>query len=263
MNIALIFAGGIGQRLNDNKNVVPKQFLKINEKPILVHTLLHFQKHKEIDKIYVVILPEYREYTKKLIMEFALEKVASLVDGGSSAQDSIYNGLKKIAADNQADDIVLIHDGVRPVVSSEVISNTIASVKQYGTGITATPCYETILVSPDGIKPTAVPYRKETFVAQAPQGFLLGEIFSAHEEVRNSKNGYKDIVDSCTLFHSLGKETHLVKGNFGNIKITTPQDVYILKGMLNYLNAIENGEFITLYEQDKQEILGDNGDVRS
>ena len=257
MNIALIFAGGIGQRLNDNQNVVPKQFLKINEKPILVHTLLHFQKHEEIDKIYVVILAEYKAYTQKLIQEFNLDKVVSILDGGASAQESIYNGLKQIAFDNSDNDIVLIHDGVRPVVSSEVISNTIASVRQYGTGITATPCYETILVSPDGIKPTAVPYRRETFAAQAPQGFFVGEILAAHENVRKTNKEYKNIVDSCTLFHSLGKETHLVKGNFGNIKITTPQDVYILKGILSYLNAIENGEFSSLYEQDKKEILGE------
>lgn len=235
MNIAIIFAGGIGQRLNGGKDALPKQFLKINGKPILVHTLERFQNHSEIDKIYVVILKEYKDYAQMLVDNFGLSKVKGIVEGGASAMESIYNGLMAAQKENPKDSIVLIHDGVRPVITDKVISDNISSVRKFGTGITSTPCYETILVSKDGKVPEHVPLRRETFAAQAPQSFRLGEIIEAHEKI----SSYDGIVDSCTLFHILGKETRLVEGNFGNIKITTPQDVYILKGILDYKEEVE------------------------
>lgn len=238
MNIAVIFAGGVGQRLDDSINAIPKQFLEINGKPILVHTLLHFQNHNEIDRIYISVLESYLDYTKELVRNYNIDKVKNIVKGGSSGQDSIYNALKAAEKENSNDSIVLIHDGVRPIITKKVISDNIESVKKFGTGITTTPCYETILVSKDGKIPIHVPLRKETFAAQAPQSFRLGEIVEAHEKIR--KTGYDGIIDSCTLFHTLGRETRLVKGNFGNIKITTPQDVYILKGILDYQNERNN-----------------------
>lgn len=234
MNIAVIFAGGSGQRFSENQDAIPKQFLKISDKPILVHTLLHFQKHSEIDKIYIAILSEYKEYTKKLIKEYNITKVKGIVDGGATGQESIYNALKLAQRENPENSVVLIHDGVRPVITKAVISNNIKSVIKNGTGITSTPCYETILVSEDGICPREVPYRNETYAAQAPQSFRLSEILEVHEIIRKSPQGYQGIVDSCTLFHALGRKTHLVRGNFGNIKITTPEDMYILRGILRF-----------------------------
>lgn len=232
MNIAIIFAGGVGQRLNNNINAIPKQFIEINGKPILVHTLEHFQNHKEIDKIYIAMLENYIDYTKELVQNFNLNKVKGIVKGGTCGQESIYNALCAAEKENPENSIVLIHDGVRPIITKEVITNNIESVKKYGTGITSTPCYETILVSKDGKTPIHVPLRQETFAAQAPQSFRLGEILTAHRKIQ--KTGYDGIIDSCTLFHLLGKKTRLVKGNFGNIKITTQQDIYILKGILDY-----------------------------
>ena len=246
MNIAIIFAGGRGQRLNGSPDSVPKQFLEINEKPILIHTLLRFQNHPEIDEIYLAMLSDYLEYTKSLIENYKINKVKKIVEGGASAQESIYNALKAAASENPENSIVLIHDGVRPIITGRVISQNIESVKKYGTGITATPCYETILISSDGKTPREVPYRRETFAAQAPQSFRLNEILKAHEEIRKTENGYSDIVDSCTLFHTLGKETHLVRGNFGNIKITTPQDVCILQGILKFIEETELPELIKI-----------------
>ena len=235
MNIAIIFAGGMGLRLNNSKESIPKQFLKINEKPILVHTLEKFQNHPEIDKIYIAILKEYKDYTKMLVDKFRLSKVKGIVEGGATAMESIYKGLLAAQKENPSNSIVLIHDGVRPIITDKVISDNIISVRKFGTGITSTPCYETILVSKDGKTPEHVPLRKETFAAQAPQSFILEEIIEANKQIGN----YDGIVDSCTLFHVLGKETHLVDGNFGNIKVTTPQDVYILKGILEYLKEVE------------------------
>lgn len=238
MNIAIIFAGGIGQRLNNSSEAVPKQFLEINGKPILVHTLEHFQNHKEIDKIYIAMLENYIDYTKGLVKTFKLDKVKGIVKGGKCGQESIYNALKCAQKENSDNSIVLIHDGVRPIITSQVISDNIESVKNYGTGITSTPCYETILVSKNGDFPQHVPLRAETYAAQAPQSFKLGEIIDAHEKIRET--GYEGIVDSCTLFHILGRKTRLVRGNFGNIKITTPQDVFVLKGILDFNEEVKN-----------------------
>lgn len=236
MNIAIIFAGGVGQRLCNSKDSIPKQFLEINGKPILIHTLEHFQNHPEIDKIYISVLENYIDYTKELVKNFKIDKVKGIVKGGKCGQESIYNALKCAQSENPDDSIVLIHDGVRPIITEKVITDNIESVKKYGTGVTSTPCYETILVSKNGDIPQHVPLREETYAAQAPQSFRLGEILEAHEKIKN----YDGIVDSCTLFHILGRETRLVRGNFGNIKITTPQDVFILKGILEFKKEAEN-----------------------
>ena len=240
MNIAIIFAGGIGKRLDSTSEALPKQFLKINDKEILIHTLLCFQNHEMIDKIYVSILPEYKDFAFDLIKKYGISKVKNVVDGGSCAQESIYNALKAAKEENDDDSIVLIHDGVRPIITDKVIKENIKSVEKYGSAITSTPCYETILICEDGINPKSIPLRKETYAAQAPQSFRLGEILNAHEIIRKRPEKYEDIVDSCTLFHILNKKTYLVKGNFGNIKITTPSDVCILKGILNYKEFEEN-----------------------
>lgn len=233
MNIAIIFAGGRGERLN-NSFELPKQFLKIEGKEILIHTLLKFEKHSEIDKIYLSVLKEYMAFTRGLIERYGIEKVCKIVEGGSTAQESIYNAIKTASEENKSDSIVLIHDGVRPIITNKVISDNILGVKKYGTAVTVVPCYETIIESRDGLSTNHVPIRKETFKAQAPQSFRLGEIWEAHELIRKNDNPYQDIVDSCTLYNKLGKATHLVTGNFGNIKVTTPEDVYILRGILEY-----------------------------
>ena len=233
MNIAIVFAGGIGQRLN---NELPKQFLEIDGKPILIYTLEHFQNHKRIDKIYISTLSDYIDYTHGLIEKFNITKVASVVEGGVSAMESIYNALIAAKKENDDDSIVLIHDGVRPIINSKVIDNNIDSVIKNGSAITTIPCNETIVESKNGTIAHHVPLRKETFKAQAPQSFRLKDVIEAHKAV---KNDYTDIVDNCTLFMSLGKEVSLVEGNFGNIKITTPEDVYILKGVLEYIKTKE------------------------
>ena len=160
MNIAVIFAGGSGVRMGAG---IPKQFLEINGKPIIVHTLELFENHNEIDKIYIVMLRDYIPYMNRLVKKFALGKVCGIVEGGETGQDSIYNGLKKAQSENPDDSIVLIHDGVRPWVSYDTISRNIAGVKENGNAITCTSCYETILISENGKEVKDVPYRKNTF----------------------------------------------------------------------------------------------------
>ncbi|MBR1629946.1 MAG: 2-C-methyl-D-erythritol 4-phosphate cytidylyltransferase [Lachnospiraceae bacterium] len=231
MNIAIIFAGGSGIRMGAG---IPKQFLEINGKPILIHTMHLFQHHHEIDKIYAAVQEDYIDYVKDLADEFRVTKLAKVVAGGESAQDSIYHALKAAAEENPPDSIVLIHDGVRPFVAYDVISKNIESVKKYGNAITSTPCFETILVSKDGRQVDSVPYRKETFSGQAPQSFYLQEIIESHEKIQATETGYENMVDACTIIRTLGQTAYLVEGNRGNIKVTTPEDVYLLRALLQY-----------------------------
>lgn len=239
MNIAIIFAGGIGQRLNNGENSTPKQFLKINDKPIIIRTLELFQTHKDIDKIYISIHPDYYEYMQELVKYYYITKTAGIVNGGKTGQESIYNALKLAQKENHQDSIVLIHDGVRPNITEEVITKNIECTKKNGNAITCTSCFETILISENGINPEHVPYRKDTYAAQAPQTFHLGEVIEAHEITRKTNPNYTDIVDTCTLYKTLDKKTFMVKGNRGNIKITTIEDLYILRALIRYKEDLE------------------------
>lgn len=239
MNIAIIFAGGTGQRLKNGEDTTPKQFLKIHNKPIIIYTLEHFQNHPEIDKIYIAIHPDYFDFMQDLVKHYFITKTAGIVKGGVTGQDSIYNALKLAQKENPEDSIVLIHDGVRPNITPEVISKNIECAKSNGNAITSTSCFETILISENGINPEHVPYRKNTYKAQAPQSFRLGDIINAHEEMRKINPNYTDIVDSCTLFKTLKKKTYMVEGNRGNIKITTIEDLYILRALIRYTEDME------------------------
>lgn len=239
MNIAIIFAGGIGQRLNNGENSTPKQFLKINDKPIIIRTLELFQNHKDIDKIYISIHPDYYEYMQELVKYYYITKTSGIVNGGKTGQESIYNALKLAQKENPQDSIVLIHDGVRPNITEEVITKNIECTKKNGNAITCTSCFETILISDNGINPEHVPYRKDTYAAQAPQTFHLGEVIEAHEITRKTNPNYTDIVDTCTLYKTLNKKTFMVKGNRGNIKITTIEDLYILRALIRYKEDLE------------------------
>lgn len=231
MNIAIVFAGGSGVRMGAG---VPKQFLEINGKPIIVHTLQLFQHHRKIDKIYLAILEDYIDYMNELVEEYHLSKVVKVMPGGATAQDTIYNALKAAEAENPEDSVVLLHDGVRPFVAYDVISANIDTVEKYGSAITCTLCYETILLSKDGEEVGSVPFRKETYAAQAPQSFRLKDIIAAHDGIRKRPERYENMVDACTICKSQGIPVHMVPGNRGNIKVTTPEDVYMYRALLQY-----------------------------
>ena len=231
MNIAIIFAGGSGRRMGAG---MPKQFLEINGKPIIIHTLDNFQNSPLIDKIYISCKKEYIRKLQNMLEYYRITKAAGVVEGGETGQDSIYNGLVCALKDNPEDSIVLIHDGVRPLISEEVIEENIESVEKYGTAVTCTPFFETPVISVSGEVVEDMPVRNYMFTAQAPQSFCLGELVKAHEEVRKTNPGYENIADSCYLYRSLGKEVHIVEGNRGNIKVTTPEDFYLLRALLQY-----------------------------
>ena len=233
--IAVIFAGGKGERMK-NPNL-PKQFIEVDGKPIIIHTLDYFEKNKNIDEIYVVCIKNYIDYCHELVEKFGINKVKCIIPGGKTGQDSIYNGLVEVSKNNSDWDsiIVLIHDGVRPLINDKIINDAIVSVKKYRTAIPVIKCSETIINKKENDdKIISVPLRKESFVAQAPQAFFLNEILDAHNKIRKVNPTYDDVIDSCTLYYLLGKKIYVYEGIEENIKITTAKDLYLLDALLKY-----------------------------
>lgn len=231
MNVAIVFAGGVGTRMGSE---VPKQFLELNGKPVLAHTLGLFEKHARIDKIILVVAPRYFDDCRALLAKYGISKLHRLVACGDSAQESIYNGLVAAAEQFPPETTVLLHDGVRPYLEPQVIDANIDGVEKFGNAVTYTPCYETIVLSKDGARISALPYRRESYTAQAPQSFRLAEILAAHERIRARPEGYADMVDQATICWTLEIPIHLVKGNRGNVKITTPEDIVALEALLRW-----------------------------
>lgn len=239
MNIAIIFAGGTGQRMNSKTR--PKQFLELHGKPILVYTLEQFQEHKKIDKIIVVVLKQWIDYTKNIITRYNLDKVCAIVCGGKTGQESIYNGVIKAQELFQGESVVLVHDGVRPLVDEETISKSIDMVKRKGSAITVAPAIETIVLKSDtGMVDEIVP-RDECQLAKAPQCFLLKDLYRAHQLAKNDAK--KNFIDSASLMKYYGYSLYTIEGKPENIKITTPSDFYIFRAIIE---ARENSQIFGL-----------------
>lgn len=236
MNIGVIFAGGVGSRMHTKER--PKQFLDLYNKPIIIHTLEHFENNDEIDAVVIACVEEWIPHLEQLLYKFRIEKVKKIVPGGETGQLSIYEGLKAAKEITQDDrNIVLIHDGVRPLINSELLSKNIKCVKEYGTSITAGIVKETIVVVDDDLNVEQVPSRAKSRVAKAPQSFWLEEILSIHEKAL--EDGIKNSIDSCTLMRQYGMHLHMIDGPYENIKITTPDDFYTMRAILE---AKENNQ---------------------
>ena len=230
MNIGVIFAGGVGKRMNSR--VKPKQFINVYGKPIIIHTLEIFENHEEIDAIVVACLESWIPYLEELLQKYNIHKVVKVVPGGASGQESIYNGL--VAAEEAAAgerSIVLIHDGVRPLINAKTISDNIASVKEHGSAITSVKVKETVLVVSEDNSIDSVPKREDTRLARAPQSFYLDEILAAHR--RSMEEQLPGFIDSCSLMQYYGKKLYLIEGPQENIKITTPDDFYTMRSLLD------------------------------
>lgn len=226
MNIAAIFAGGVGKRMGTNG--IPKQFLKLNEKPILVYTLEKFQNNTNIDAIVIAGLPQYIDYTWELAKQFGISKVMKVVSGGEYGQTSIYNALCAAEEIAKEGDIVLIHDGVRPLIDDNIINKNIESVKTNGNAITCVECKETVAQMGVEGKIIGTTDRNKSKLARAPQSFYLKDIISIHR--RAIKDGNVDTIDSCTLVKMYTDEPlNPVLGDSINIKITTPEDFLLFK----------------------------------
>lgn len=229
-NVSVIFAGGVGQRMNTKAK--PKQFLEIHGKPIIVHTIEHFQKNSEIDAVCVVVVDDWVDYMKALVTKYHLTKVLWVIPGGSTALESQYNGLRTIARETDSDDtIVLIHDGVRPLISSDLISDCISHVREHGSAVTVAPAIETIVQADKNNMIYSTVERSECFLARAPQCFYLKDILNAHEKAREER--VYNFVDSTSLMLHYGFNIHIVHGPAENIKVTNPADFYICRALLD------------------------------
>ena len=215
-----------------NSRVKPKQFINVYGKPIIIHTLELFDNHEEIDAIAVACLEDWIPYLEELLEKFNIKKVKKIVPGGSSGQESIYNGLKaaeEIAGGEKS--IVLIHDGVRPLIHAKTISDNIVSVKEHGSSITSVTVKETVLVVSKDNSIDSVPKREDTRLARAPQSFYLDEIIAAHRKAIAENK--LDFIDSCSMMQYYGKKLYLIEGPQENIKITTPDDFYTMRALLD------------------------------
>ena len=227
MVTAIIIAAGSGNRM---KQDIPKQFLTVNEKPVIIYTLEAFQKHPLIDEIEVVCLAGWEQVLWAYIRQFNIAKAVRVVEGGECGQESIYKGLKALSEDHSKEDIVLIHDAIRPMVSEEIISDCIRETMASGCAIAVIPCAEAMLITDDGHESCEIYDRDHLKRTQTPQGFYLGKLLDVHE--RALRKGITNSTASCTLMVEMGEKVSFSKGSEKNLKLTTVEDIDIFKALL-------------------------------
>lgn len=236
MNIAAIFAGGIGSRVTSA--TLPKQFLQIHGVPLIVHTLNHFQYHPQIDGIAVSILAEWRSHFEEQVARYNLTKVRWIVDGGATGQESRHAALRAIAADCPPESVVLLHDGVRPLIDDDLISENIRTVVEHGPAVTTTKVTETIIESRGEVIDEVMP-REFLHMAQAPQSCLLETAVEVYD--RAVADGESDSIDTASLLQRYGHTIYRVEGPRSNIKITTVEDFYICRALFDVIEHNQIG----------------------
>lgn len=236
MNVALIFAGGTGRRMNTSSK--PKQFLEMHGKPVLIYTLEHFEVHDEIDEIVMVCLASWHEKLKHMLDKYGIHKVSKIVIGGNTAHESIFNGLKAMEDIYKEDDIIVIHDGVRPLINGKLISTCIDKAKKKGAVITVEAVRESVvrIVNNDFI--TDIPPRDEMFIAKAPQTFKYKLILDLYKKAKNDNVLTVDSAHLCSVY---GIVMHHVASPPNNMKITTSYDYYIFRALYE---AMENQQIL-------------------
>lgn len=231
MNIGLIIAGGVGARMN---TTTPKQFIAVKGKPVIVYTLDAFQQNESIDAIAVVCLQGWEGVLRKYVKNYNLTKVKWIAYGGETGMESLRNGMEVLRNNCDPDDIVIIHDAVRPLISNDIINANIAGVVQNGNAITVVPTTEALLESLDGEMSAKVVDRNLVYRTQTPQSLYLSKFIWAHEEA--IKRGIKDTVATCTLLIDLGEKVNFVLGEGINFKITKKEDIVLFDA---YLTCME------------------------
>lgn len=228
MVVALLTAAGTGSRMGQD---IPKQFMHIENKPIIIYTMEAFQNHPGIDAIMVVTLPSWVDVLRAYAKQFNISKLKWVVPGGETGQESIKNGLVRLESELEDKDIIMVHDGNRCMVSSEIISNSLATFHAHGSAVAAIPCVEAVFRSEDNGASSrfSVP-REQLFRTQTPHTYTLGKLLWAHEEAE--KQNITNTAASCTLMQKLGETVYFSKGSEENLKITTVDDITIFKALL-------------------------------
>ena len=232
MATALIFAGGVGKRMNSRTK--PKQFIEMNGKPIIIYTLEHFEYHEKIEKIVIVCIKEWIHELEGMLKRYGMSKVTKIVPGGETGHDSIYLGLEAMKDIVDDQEIILIHDGVRPLINEELITQNIEAVEEFGNAITSEPARESVIRSEDGKNVTEVPPRGQMYTAKAPQSFRYKEILKLYEKAQ--EDGFKSI-DASHLCGVYNVPMHLVKSSPYNLKITEPADYYVYRAIYEALEG--------------------------
>lgn len=227
MNIALIIAGGSGHRMGQD---VPKQFISVHDRPVIIYTMQAFQNHPSIDAIQVVCLDGWHDILRAYAKQFDIGKLIGITSGGRNGQASIRNGILALRERFSDDDIVLVHDAIRPMVSEDIISDCISKCQLYGSAVAAIPCAEAMIETQDKVMGFGVFDRDKLMRTQTPQAFPLGKLLWAHDEAQ--KRGITDSVASCTLMIELGETIHFSSGSEKNIKLTTVDDLEIFEALL-------------------------------
>lgn len=227
MNIALIIAGGKGVRMHQE---IPKQFLTVNEKPVIVYTMEAFEKHADIDAIAVVCIAGWENILSAYARQYHITKLKHILPGGENGQGSIRNGIYALEKLYARDDLVLVHDAIRPMLSADIISDCIATTTQYGSAIATVPCQEAMLETSDQISTHSSYPRENLKRTQTPQGFPIGVLADAHREAL--ARGITNSIASCTLMVELGHTLYFSHGSEKNIKLTTPEDIDIFRALL-------------------------------
>lgn len=226
-NIGLLIAGGSGNRMHQD---IPKQFITVNERPVIVYTLEVFERHPEIDAIAVVCIEGWEQVLWAYAKQFNITKLKHVIPGGKNGQDSIRNGVYELEKCYASEDIVLIHDAIRPMVSAEIISDNIRVARKFGNAITVIPCAEAMLQTEDGSVSTGSYPRDQLKRTQTPQAFHIADICDLHR--RALEAGLTNSVASCTLMIEMGRQVYFSMGSEKNIKLTTVEDIDIFKALL-------------------------------
>lgn len=231
MNIAILTAGGKGTRTHQD---IPKQFITVENIPIIIYTLLAFERHPNIDEICVVILEGWDQILSAYAKQFNITKLKYIVTGGETGQESIFNGLKAIRENHKDDDVVIVHDGNRPMVSQDIITDNLVKQKKYGSAVTTIPCTEVVFLSKNRLYSDKSLPRENLLRTQTPHSYYLGELWDAHLQAKEL--GINNTAASCSLMDSLGKKSYFSNGSEKNLKITTTDDIEIFKALLNAKN---------------------------
>lgn len=231
MNIGLIIAGGSGHRMGQD---IPKQFINVYDKPVIIYTLEGFQRHPLIDAIEVVCLDGWESVLRAYASQFGITKLRWVVQGGGSGQESIRNGVYNLEDKCQADDIVVVHDGVRPLVDASVLTDVIRKAQQYGNAVTSMPYNEQIFIVSQDDETTTTQYipRETLRRVSTPQAYRFGLIDEKYHEAFEREIGIHGSSYTNTMMVELGVRLHFAAGSDKNIKLTTKDNLEMFKATL-------------------------------
>ena len=229
MNTAIILAGGTGQRMQQE---IPKQFINVNDKPLIIYTLEAFQKHPKVDCILVVCIDGWHDILRAYAKQNGIDKLKWIINGGTSGQESIRNGVFALENICKSDDIIIIHDGIRPLVDENVLSDVIVKCSIYGNAVTSMPYNEQIFIKNDEETTTQYIPRETLRRVSTPQAYKYEKLLWGYKKAFAENIGIMGTSYTNTMMVDLGEELHFAIGSDKNIKIKTQDDLDLFKALI-------------------------------